>query len=193
PPPPPAPPPPPPPPEAVRAVIPFCSGSGYLNLVQRLRKLVSRNNGRPLNPVAASLAVAVNYCKFGLGVRPVVPPAPPSPAIGRSYTRNSYAQPPIFLDDQEAQVAKTPPKRWPGIVSYLSSFHRHTHTRARAYLCINVCIYAVQTPEENLLRHIIIPFFICSLIPVSEMAFPARSPALPWQPVDSKCCIENSY
>ncbi|XP_063592441.1 uncharacterized protein LOC134769570 [Penaeus indicus] len=128
-PPPPAPPPPPPPPEAVRAVIPFCSGSGYLDLVQRLRKLVSRNNGRPLNPVAASLAVAVNYCKvfisswlcnvvlYGLGVRPVVPPAPPSPAFARSYTSDSNAQPPIFLDDQEVQVAKTPPKRWPGIVN----------------------------------------------------------------------------
>ncbi|XP_047468964.1 uncharacterized protein LOC125025097 [Penaeus chinensis] len=112
---PPAPPPLPPPPEAVRAIIPFCSGSGYLDLVQRLRKLVGRNNGRPLNPVAASLAVAVNYCKFGLGVRPVVPPAPSSPAVARSYISNGNAQPPIFLDDQEAQVAKTPPKRWPGI------------------------------------------------------------------------------
>lgn len=47
----------------VRAVIPFCTGAGYLSLVQRLQRLVNRNNGRPLSPVAALLASGINYCK----------------------------------------------------------------------------------------------------------------------------------
>ena len=47
----------------VRSLVPFCTPSGYLSLVQRLRGLIAGNTGRPLNPIAASLATGVNFCQ----------------------------------------------------------------------------------------------------------------------------------
>ncbi|XP_063587149.1 uncharacterized protein LOC134764495 [Penaeus indicus] len=95
----------------VRAVIPFCTGAGYLSLVQRLQRLVNRNNGRPLSPVAALLASGINYCKYGLGTPEntvgKVPEAPLSFQIPAGLQ--------ILLNDDEAQVSSSPPKRWPGI------------------------------------------------------------------------------
>ncbi|XP_042890617.1 uncharacterized protein LOC122265369 isoform X2 [Penaeus japonicus] len=95
----------------VRAVIPFCTGAGYLSLVQRLQRFVNRNNGRPLSPVAALLASAINYCKYGLGS--------PEDTVGLVPDPPSNFQIPaglqILLNDNEAQVSSTPPKRWPGI------------------------------------------------------------------------------
>lgn len=95
----------------MRAVIPFCTGAGYLSLVQRLQRLVNRNNGRPLSPVAALLASGINYCKYGLGTPEntvgKVPGAPLSFQIPADLQ--------ILLNDDEAQVSSSPPKRWPGI------------------------------------------------------------------------------
>ncbi|XP_071522417.1 uncharacterized protein [Panulirus ornatus] len=95
----------------VRAFVPYCTGAGYLSLVERLKRLVNRNTGRPLNPVAASLAVAVNFCKEGVGSREdiltSVPAAPPSFQVPSIED--------ILRDDDEAKISLTAPDRWPGI------------------------------------------------------------------------------
>ncbi|XP_063878134.1 uncharacterized protein LOC135110109 [Scylla paramamosain] len=92
----------------VRALVPFCTASGYLSLVQRLRRLIRGNTGRPLNPIAASLAVAVNFCQYGVGRRNQRVPDPP-----QQLQQPSVAQ--VFLTDYEANAALNTPHRWPGI------------------------------------------------------------------------------
>ncbi|XP_045119538.1 uncharacterized protein LOC123509353 [Portunus trituberculatus] len=92
----------------VRALVPFCTASGYLSLVRRLRRLIRGNTGRPLNPIAASLAVSVNFCQYGVGKRGMSVPDPP-----RQLQQLSVAQ--VFLNDNEANAALGTPHRWPGI------------------------------------------------------------------------------
>ncbi|MPC25475.1 Transmembrane protease serine 4 [Portunus trituberculatus] len=86
----------------VRALVPFCTASGYLSLVRRLRRLIRGNTGRPLNPIAASLAVSVNFCQYGVGKRGMSVPDPP-----RQLQQLSVAQ--SFPGLELFQGGQTPP------------------------------------------------------------------------------------
>ncbi|XP_066987914.1 uncharacterized protein [Macrobrachium rosenbergii] len=116
--PPPLPPPPPPPPipgpsagARIRTLVPFCIPSGFAALIGRLQRLVGRNTGRPFSPVVADLAVAVNFCQFGVGSA--------SNTLGNLPSAPGGFQVPSGLDimlmDTDAEVSLKPPKRFPGI------------------------------------------------------------------------------
>ncbi|KAK3874646.1 hypothetical protein Pcinc_020427 [Petrolisthes cinctipes] len=95
----------------IRSLVPYCSGEGYLSLVERLQRLTTGNTGRPLNPIAASLTVAVNHCKYGVGTGAAtvgsVPEAPPQLAFPTVAS--------ILLRDREANISLQKPQRWPGL------------------------------------------------------------------------------
>ncbi|KAK4309411.1 hypothetical protein Pmani_018957 [Petrolisthes manimaculis] len=95
----------------IRSLVPYCSGEGYLSLVERLQRLTTGNTGRPLNPIAASLTVAVNHCKYGVGTGDAtvgsVPEAPPQLAFPTVTS--------ILLRDREANISLQKPQRWPGL------------------------------------------------------------------------------
>ncbi|XP_064104677.1 uncharacterized protein LOC135214372 [Macrobrachium nipponense] len=95
----------------IRTLVPFCVPSGFAALAGRLRRLVGRNTGRPFSPVVAELAVAINFCLFGVGSA--------SSALGNLPLAPVGFQAPSSLDimlmDTDAEVSLKPPKRFPGI------------------------------------------------------------------------------
>ncbi|CAL4222057.1 unnamed protein product, partial [Meganyctiphanes norvegica] len=101
-----------------KALVPFCTAQGYLDLVKRLKRLIGKNNGRPLTTLVVDLVCAINFCQYGIGSSAVIRNLPPPP----SKLQIKAAE--IVLLDS---VSRQPPDSWPGIsFPELENYQRST-------------------------------------------------------------------
>ncbi|CAL4082317.1 unnamed protein product, partial [Meganyctiphanes norvegica] len=105
-----------------RTLVPYCTGAGYTGIADRLRTMLGGNTGRPLTADMVNLALAINFCKFGVGspdsVTLVSGASRKKRQISSYLSYDPISDPindidrPVLNDDP---VNRESPVRWPGL------------------------------------------------------------------------------